>query len=208
MNMFKYLHITLATLCLLAIPLANAQAQDFDGDSDLRIDSDNDFDIRPYAGVGIGAFGLELKDNTGLSMKKTVFGGYGKFGADIGDYLGAELRIGSSSSGTKGNVKLSDSYFISYLAKFQFPVTVDFKPYAMLGGTTAKFKKTVGGVESSKSKTGFSYGFGADYYIQDNLSLGGEWMQYWSNVKLGTLGTTTGNKAKLWSATATMSYHF
>jgi len=206
--MRKYLHITLASLCLTALPLACAQAQDFDGDNDIRIDSDNDFDIRPYAGFGIGAFGLELKDNTGFNMKKTVFGGFGKFGADIGDYLGAEIRIGSTGSATTGNIKLSDSYFISYLAKIQFPVTVDFKPYALIGGTTAKFKKTTTGVESSKSKSGFSYGFGAEYYLQDSLSLGGEWIQYWTNVNLGTMGGTTGNKAKLWSATGTVAYHF
>jgi len=206
--MLKYLHISLAALCLMAIPLTNAQAQDFDGDNDIRMDSDNDFDIRPYAGIGIGAFGLELKDNAGLAIKKTTFGGFGKFGVDIGDYLGAEVRIGSSSSGTQGNVKLSDSYFISYLAKFQFPASIDFKPYALIGATTAKFQKTTAGVQSSKSKTGFSYGFGAEYYLQDNFSLGGEWVQYWSNVKLGTMGTSTGNKAKLWSATTTLAYHF
>jgi len=205
--MRKYLHITMAALCLSALPFVNAQAQDFDGDNDIRIDADHDFDIRPYAGLATGAFGLELKDSTGFSQKNTVFGGYAKVGADIGDYLGAELRFGSSSSGTTGNVKLSDSYFISYLAKLQFPATIDFRPYAMIGGTTAKFKKKVAGVEKSKSKTGFSYGFGAEYYLQDNLSLGGEWMQYWTNVKMGSV-MGPNSKAKLWSATITAAYHF
>jgi len=197
----------MAALCLLALPFTNAQAQDFDGDNDIRIDADHDFDIRPYAGVGIGALGLELKDSTGFRQKNTVLGGFAKVGTDIGDYLGAELRFGSSASGTTGKVKLSDSYFVSYLAKVQFPVTVDFKPYAMLGGTTAKFKKTTAGVEKSNSKTGFSYGFGADFYWQDQLSLSGEWMQYWTNVKLGA-AMGSNSKAKLWSATASIAYHF
>jgi len=157
-------------------------------------------------GVGIGGFGLELKNDTS-SQKNTVFGGYGKAGIDIGDYLGADLRFGSTSSGTAGNTKLSESYFISYMAKLQYQGASDFNIYTLLGGTTAKFKRTVAGVESSKSKTGFSYGFGAEYYLQDNLSLGGEWMQYWTNVKLGTAFGTNA-KAKMWGATGTLTYHF
>ena len=205
--MRKYLHITIAALCLAALPLANAQAQDMDGDNDIRVDSDGAFDFRPYAGIAAGAFGLELKDSTGYSQKSTVFGGYAKLGADIGDNLGAELRIGSSSSGTKGTTKLSDSYFISYLAKLQMPLAPDFKAYALLGGTTAKFKKTKAGVENSQSKTGFSYGFGGDFNLDDQLAVGAEWVQYWTNVKLGTaLGPN--NKAKLWGITGSIAYHF
>ena len=200
--MRKYLYMTMAALSLAVLPVAGVYAQDFDGDNDVRMDTDNDFDIRPYAGVGIGAFGLELKSPT-VNQKNTVFGGFGKVGADIGDYLGAELRFGSTSSGTTGNTKLSDSYFISYLAKVQYPVTLDFRPYALIGGTTSKFKVTTAGVETSNTKTGFSYGFGADYYLQDQLSIGGEWMQYWTNVNIGTNA-----EAKIWGATATVAYHF
>ena len=205
--MRKYLHITMAVLCLTALPFSVAQAEDLDGDQDIRMDSDADFDVRPYAAVGIGAFGLELKDSTGFSQKNTVFGGYAKVGADIGDYLGAELRLGIPGSGTTGNVKLSSNSMLSYLAKVQFPMTADFRPYALLGATTAKFKKSVAGVEQSKSKTGFSYGVGVQYYLQDNISLGGEWIQYWNNVKLGT-AMGPNSKAKLWSATASVDYHF
>jgi len=204
--MRKYVGTTLALFGLLIAPLASVHAQDLDGDNDIRLDTDNDFDFRPYAGGGFGAFGLELKSTT-VNQKNTVFGGYGKVGLDVGDYLGAELRFGSTGSGTTGNIKLSDSYFISYLAKFQFPVTADLRPYAMIGGTTATFKMTNAGVESSKSKTGFSYGFGADYYLQDKLSVGGEWVQYWTNVKLGTTFGTN-SEAKIWGAAVTAVYHF
>ncbi len=205
--MRKYLHITIAALCLAALPLANAEAQDLDGDNDIRVDSDGDFDIRPYTGFAAGAFGLELRDSAGYSQKSTVFGGYAKLGADIGDNLGAELRIGSSSSGTKGNTKLSDSYFISYLAKLQMPLAPDFKVYALLGGTTANFKKTTAGTAKSQSKTGFSYGLGGDFHLDDRLAAGAEWVQYWTNVKLGTaLGPN--NKAKLWGIMGSLSYHF
>jgi len=179
---------------LFFVPLASAHAQGFD--------------IRPYVGAGIGAFGLELKN---ISQKNTVFGGFGKLGADIGDYLGAELRVGATSSGTTNHTtfseKLSADYFVSYLAKFQYPVTSDLKPYALVGGTTAKFKGTntgTGGVAiGSATKTGFSYGFGADYYLKNSLSVGGEWVQYWSNISIAT-----GSDANIWGAVATVAYHF
>jgi len=195
--MRKYLHLTLAVLCLAVIPATVVQAQDLYGNT--RSGTGGDFEIKPYAGIGIGAFGLEYKDpDAAISQKSTVFGGYAKFGADIGDYLGIEVRVGTTSSGTQSyptgtaeipvpfDMKMSSDYFISYLAKFQYPVTVDFKPYVMLGGTTAKIKGTVSvpliGYSSSQSvtKTGFTYGFGANYYVAENLSIGGEWMQYWT----------------------------
>ena len=74
--------ITAAMFALLALPSVASAA-----------------DIKPYTGIGIGAFGLEFSENAG-SINKTVFGGYGKVGVDIGDYLGAELRIGSTASGS------------------------------------------------------------------------------------------------------------
>ncbi len=215
--MRKYLHITLAVLCLAVIPATVVQAQDLYGNT--RSGTGGNFDIKPYAGIGIGAFGLEVKDPGVITQKNTVFGGYGKFGADIGDYLGVEVRVGTTSSGSQSypaaasvpfNFKLSSDYFISYLAKFQYPVAVDFKPYVMLGGTTAKIKGTVSalGVSGSASamKTGLSYGFGANYYVAGNLSVGGEWMQYWTNVKLPSFGPNI--EAKIWGATATAAYHF
>jgi len=180
-------------------------------------------DFRPYAGIGIGAFGLEYKDSA-ISQKKITFGAFGKFGVDINDYFGAELRIGGTSSGKKtygagildaraGTFKTSMNYFVSYLAKVQYPVMDNLRLYAMLGGTTGKFKATNGAdiVSASKSKTGLSYGVGMDYGLNDQLSVGTEWMQYWTNVKMGNAflpAPGTANKVKLWGAVGTVSYHF
>ena len=50
----------------------------------------NDMDIRPYMGVGMGAFGIEYSDSA-ISQRKTTFGGFVKGGADIGDYFGLEI---------------------------------------------------------------------------------------------------------------------
>ncbi|GMR00180.1 MAG: hypothetical protein BMS9Abin18_1016 [Zetaproteobacteria bacterium] len=207
--MQKYLHITLAVLCLAMIPATFVQAQDYYGNA--RSNTGSNFDIRPYAGIGFGAFGLELK-TPGVGQKNTVFGGFGKFGVDIGDYLGVELRGGATTSGTTtypgGTIKLSDSYFISYLAKVQSWESAGMKLYALVGATTAKIKATptatgLGIASVSTTKTGVSYGVGINYHVQDSLTVGGEWMQYWTNVNVGT-----NTDAKMWGAVVTAAYHF
>jgi len=207
----KSLYLSIAILSLATmVHVSTVQAQDFDGDNDIKVDTDNDFDIRPYVGLGIGTIGLERSD---ANINKNVFGGYGKLGIDIGDYLGAELRLGSSGSAnsTINGIpeKMKASYLSSYLAKLQYPVTPDFKAYMLLGATTGRLKTTNlnNNISQNKTKTGLSYGVGVEYYLQDNLSVGGEWMQYWSNVKLGNnFGSNA--KAKIWGAVATINYHF
>jgi len=184
-----------------------------------------DMDVKPYMGVGVGAFGLEYKD-TAISQKQTTFGGFIKGGADIGDYFGVELRVGTATSGSKsygagtlgaaaGTFKTTATYFVSYLAKFQVPASAELKPYILVGGTTAKFKSTNSATttSASKAKTGISYGAGIDYAFADQFSANVEWMQYWNNVKLGTNYATapvgaTDSKAKIWGIVAAVDYHF
>ncbi|MDQ6958425.1 MAG: outer membrane beta-barrel protein [Mariprofundaceae bacterium] len=210
--MRKYLHIALAICCLVVIPATVVHAEDFYGNS--QASKGFNFDIRPYAGIGFGAFGLELKAPR-VSQKNTVFGGFGKAGVDIGDYLGVEIRGGSTTSGTtdypslNATLKIRSSYFISYLAKLQSWESAGMKVYALVGATTAKFKATatatgLGAASASSTKTGVSYGFGINYHIQDSLTVGGEWMQYWTNVSLGAAGVD----ANMWGAVATVAYHF
>jgi len=178
-------------------------------------------DIKPYAGIGIGAFGIESKDGTvPYNQKNTVFGGYAKVGVDINEYFGVELRGGSIGTGDKSyaagtfgatatTLSQTTDYFLSYLGKLQYPVSQDFRLYAMLGATTAKIKTTtspnVAAANLSKTKSGFSYGFGGDFSVNDQISVGAEWMQYLTNVKLNATGTT---KAKLWGAVGTVTMHF
>ncbi|RMH62463.1 MAG: porin family protein, partial [Zetaproteobacteria bacterium] len=173
-------------------------------------------DIRPYAGMGLGAFGLELKNAgiNGYNQKNTVFGGYLRLGADVNDYFGAEFRVGTTGSGTtnypNGSIKLDAGYLISYLAKVQYPFTPDFRLYGMLGATTAKLNVSVSVINpgtlsaaDSATKTGFSYGVGGEFMLDNNLSLGAEWMQYWTDVDLGV-----GFTGRLWSAVGTLNYAF
>ena len=195
--MKKHIFAAAAAIAMSVIPTTNAHAEYLDGSR--------------YVGVGLGAYGLELKGTNGatLNQKNTVFGGYLKLGRDFGDYLGAELRIGATGSGKKtysfGTIKLQSPMILSYLGKVQFPVTPDFRVYGLLGGTTAKVKLTytTGGTSGTATKTGFTYGAGLQYFVQDSVSLGAEWVQYWTNVKTGV-----DSKMKIWGATATASFHF
>lgn len=168
-------------------------------------------DIKPYAGVGLGGFGLEYSDNT-ASINKTAFGGYTNFGAEFGDYFAAELRIGATGSISKAFPGTTSTFkvptFFSYLGKIQFPATSDLKLYGLIGATTAKLKGTnTIGFNRTETKTGLSYGVGADYTVQDKLSIGAEWVQYWNKVNLpSTWGPNA--KAKIWGAVITAKYHF
>lgn len=194
----------LAMLGMMVMPYASAQAQDF----------------KPYFGLGLGAVGLE-ETAPGFSQKSTVFGGFARGGVDFNNYIGVELRGGTSMKGTKDypggalgtaiptNVDLKSEYFFSYLVKLQVPLGESFKIYGLGGGTTAKFNTTVttpstGTSTSTKAvKIGASYGGGLDYVVDDQSSIGAEWMQYWTNV---TVGANT--KAKIWSGTLTWTRHF
>lgn len=198
---------TLVAAAMMMVASAGAQAQD----------------IKTYAGLGIGAFGLEYKDSV-ISQRKTTFGGYGKYGVELNDYVALELRVGATSFGKKsypagtlgasaGTFKTSADYFISYLARFQTPVADDFNVYALAGGTTAKFNvsNSATALSATKVKSGFSYGFGGDYVLGNQFSVGAEWVQYWTNVKLGSTfapSPGTSSQVKLWGAVGTLNYAF
>jgi len=205
--MRKYMYMKVAVLSLVLMPITGAYAQGLD--------------VKPYAGIGIGMFGLEAKGANGVTYNQnsTVFGGFGKFGVDVGDYFGAELRIGSTGSGTETmaagtfgvgsafNSTIKMKQFVSYLGKVQYPISQDLRVYGLFGGTTAKFQQSDKFSTESGSKTGFSYGFGGEYAL-GKLSVGGEWVQYWTNIGgNGAFGNLSA-KVKMWGAVGTVSYRF
>lgn len=158
-------------------------------------------DFKPYVGGGVGGFLVDTSQIPGGSSQ-TVFGGYGAIGVDYGDFLGFELRGGATNSSsltvTGVNMNVGLDYFFSYLGKIQYPVTKDFRVYALLGGTTAKATATIttpgfvfvstGTTQASDTTTGFSVGVGADFEILNQWRIGGEWVRYYSDVD-GFVGT-------------------
>lgn len=190
-------------------------------------------DFKPYIGVGTGLFAVQLKINDPLvgsaSQRNPTVGGFIKAGVDVGKYFGGELRFGLTGNPSTnwgaglpvgdGLVTLVPSTastkinnFFSYFGKIQYPFDKSFKVYALLGGTTAKFSSSlsIGGSNfaGDATKTGFSYGGGFEYKVADTVSVGVEWIEYWTNVALDTsaLGTVTEGSFRGISATVNMSF--
>ncbi len=171
-----------AVLMMLLIGAVPARAQDLG--------------FEPYVGGGLGGF--ELNYGNG---KDFVFGGYGTLGAEINDYLALELRLGSAGSKTKtdtgtvltGQVKEQVDWFVSYLAKPQIEVADGLRIYALLGASTLKSKITPSGASArSNTSTSFSFGAGAEYSVQDQFAIGGEWLRYSSQKDTAAIGATSG----------------
>lgn len=162
-----------------------------------------EFEFKPYVGIGVGSFDIDVSVPVlGLSDNGSGVGYYGIFGADFHEYLGAELRVGSTGDATVLGLDYKLDYFFSYLLKLQFPATSDFRLYALLGGTTANIT-TSGGLD--ESQTGLSYGGGVEFNINDQISIGAEWVRYWSDVDIlpGGLATATVD-----SISGTIKYRF
>lgn len=176
-------------------------------------------DIHPYIGVGLGAFGLK-ESEPGFSQSNTEFGGFVNAGISFNEYLAVELRAGTTTKGSQSNpagtpigyavpntTKIWPDYFLSYLAKLQYPASPQVNVYALLGATTADFKGTLSGpgvsFSNSKTKTGFTWGVGGDYNVNNQVSAGIEFVQYWNDVTIAT-----NSKASIWGVTANAAYHF
>jgi len=164
-------------------------------------------EVKVYAALGAGAYSLKYAENGpsgSLSAKKSALpAGILRVGFDY-DYFGGELRFGvmqgantSLPTGTLGsatpfNLNLQASPFFSYLGKIQYPVTRSFNVYALLGGTAAKFSINPSGtgvlLNSSATKTGFTYGIGAEYKPRPQFAIGLEWIQYWTDVTMAVSG--------------------
>lgn len=188
-------------LCLISPGLA--VAADMDG-----------FGFHPYMGIGLGVYNLKYSQ-VAYNQRDNVFGGYLQLGSDFNDYLGAELRIGSTAKGSQayagGTVDQSADYLFSYLLKLQYPTTPELRLYGLIGGTTGKVKVTPApaGILSAgtKTATGVSYGLGLDYRLGDQLYGGLEWVRYWDNIGVNASGVAS-SKATIDGYTATLKYLF
>jgi len=182
-----------------------------------------------YTALAVGAYSVEYTESrpTGsLSVKKSsIPAGLLKVGVDA-PFWGAELRLGlmasatsnTFSAGTLGsasafNINLQASPFFSYLGKVQYPFSDAFKAYVLFGGTMANFSIKPSGTtvlfNSSATKTGFTYGLGAEYKATNDLSIGLEWIQYWTKVDM-VVSTAGHSRASFggFSMSASKSFDF
>lgn len=161
--------IRMASLALaLALGAASAQAEDFGFD--------------PYAGVGLGAFNLDA----GLGSAY-AFGGFGFIGADINDYLAAEVRLGTTGTASLNvagvPTESTVDWFVSYLGKLKLPVSEQVSLYGLVGATTLKTSWSIPGfVTLNNTSTTFTYGGGGEFKVNDQVHVGAEWVQYSMNA--------------------------
>jgi len=158
-------------------------------------------EIRPYAGVGVGVFNFDI-NAFGINDSGNGTGFFGILGADFTENIGAELRVGATGNAGVFATNYKMGSFFSYLVKGQFPVTDDLRIYGLLGGTTANLKTTTGG---DWTKTGFSFGAGAQFRINDQFSVSGEYMRYWHAVTFEPLAAAD---ATVDGLSATFDFHF
>lgn len=154
----------------------------------------------PYFGVGLGGVVI-TDDEPGISLSDTAYGGFIQAGFDINEHFGFEGRIGSSTDGSGRTVyvglpaeaKYGPNFFVSHLAKVQYPVTTALRIYGVIGITTAMYKLKItvpslpffSPVTYSRTRTDITFGGGIDYEIVDRWRVGGEWVRYWDNVDIG-----------------------
>jgi len=208
--MRNLVRVSMLLVALYLVAPAQAMAQGMD-----------QFNPHPYIGVGLGAFGLK-GSAPGYSQSNTEFGGYVNAGINFNDYLGVELRLGTTTKGSKSfppgtfngvaiatpyTVDIQPDYLLAYLVKLQYPASPEMNLYALLGASTARGKFTMSApgasASISKTKTAFTWGVGGDYNLNNQVSAGIEFVQYWNDV---TVETNT--KFSVWGAVANATYHF
>jgi len=188
-------------------------------------------DMKPYIGIGGGMFAIQFELNDPLvgsaSQRNPTWGSFIKAGVDMNEYFGGELRVGTTGTPSTdwgpglpvgggftttvpSNVSTKIDYFISYLGKIQYPVSDSYRIYALLGGTTAKYTRSlsIGGfnLNGSDNKTGFTFGGGMEVNLNERTSIAIEWVEYWTNVTLDTTGSTDKGSFRGLSATLNMEF--
>ncbi|ATX79423.1 Opacity protein [Mariprofundus aestuarium] len=160
----------------------------------------------PYVGVGVGSFIL----NDGISKKASTIGTYLQVGDNFSEFLGGEIRIGTSGS-TKEELAIiagnKIDYFAAAFLKPQIKIAEDFTGYALIGvGTIRATHSPVAGLSSSKIRSGLGYGLGFSYSAMDNLGISGEWSHLNSKPKGASSANYKGVSASMY--TLSLQYHF
>ena len=151
-----------------------------------------------YAGGGAGGFGFDVTiagfgNDSGFGP-----GGFAVLGGDINDYLGAELRFGTTDNVPVFGLDYKWDAFLSLMAKVQFNIVSPNGPrvYGLVGGTSANIRTTAG---LNEIETGLSYGAGIEYQLTPDpwagaayeVWIGAEYVRYWDNVPIiGVAGIT------------------
>ncbi|MDX8392482.1 MAG: porin family protein [Mariprofundaceae bacterium] len=139
-----------------------------------------------YMGLGLGLFELNAGAN-----KQNAFGGYLQLGHDFMPYLGAEIRLGGSSSASTATEKISMDWMVAHFLKPNIELMDGVILYG-LGGFTVNHTsfQAAGASKLKKTNVSFSFGIGAQATIADHISVAGEWVRYATESDAGTQTTS------------------
>lgn len=184
------------------------------------MDDENSDPWALYMGVMVGGFGLKVDSITGLSQKNLVPGVLFQIGLHLNRYLSTELRFGSTTTGKTSYSSIKNgaitvtgkpvsvshkvNSFITYLVKPTMPVSDSLGLYVALGGTTAQITVSDSfGTSVSKSKTGFSFGVGGNWYWSDSVRIETDVIDYWNSMAFDPT-----IKSSMWGLTSSINMAF
>jgi len=163
----------------------------------------------PYVGIGVGGFNIDNGVN-----KKMAAGEFLQVGDDFSEYLGGEIRIGTSGRTNDdqiGQPQTKIDYFVAAYAKPKYAMTEQFTAYALLGVASVRSSFVApGSLLQKKTRTGIAYGLGVDYRFNEAISFGAEWSHMLTKPKNVTAATINTNFQGVSSSvyTANLKYHF
>lgn len=143
-----------------------------------------------YVGGGYSDTEVEI-NNFGSDADVGVL--FARGGYQLNQNIAFEGRLGLLTDEDKINgwdVDIDNIYGV-YL-KAGLPTQVGLYPYVLLGMTHAKVEVSRHGVSESDSDTDISYGFGADYWFNTQISAGLEFTKYYDKSGDEISGLTLG----------------
>lgn len=154
-------------------------------------------DYHPYVGASVASANNMLTDSRHADAK--IFGGV-DFSNNVGVEAGyvnfsrQERRFSEQQSGISGGVTAATKGYGTYVAaKYTVPISDRFAAYGKLGVShnERKYSSNVGA--NTDIDNGVYAGLGAQYKLNENLSLVGEFEQYGKGKQIGA-------RAGVWSA--------
>ena len=152
--------------------------------------------LEPMFYVGIGGVATGLSRDCGCKnknerVKDMTYGFILKAGADITDYLGVEARYINSFIEND----FSEVVHYGLYLKPQYMMNEETKLYGLLGYGKTTVDYTVRKRKSTLDESGFSFGAGAEYALENNLGLWIDMQHIFSDegafntdLNLGTFG--------------------
>jgi len=164
---------------------------------------------RAYVGAGIASADHDFKlsgasnvDTEGYKASGKIFGGYEfnqTWGVEAGytDFRKSDVNYSIGSTNYRGE---TDGHALYLAAKATLPVNAQFSVYGKLGAARSKSElELVNAARMSRSKTEAYGAVGAEYKLNESMSLIGEYERYGKSKDFGA-------KADVWTIGAKYSF--